>query len=1054
MKILLFTDSRGQHTAQGTKHLVYGEMLANTKGLHVDRFYCPFKWTTTLDFLSSFDARELARYDHVLLQTGIVDFSPRPFKNAYLDLYNCNTEENTSNISLDTRDYSKKVRNWKKPIFDRIFGEDVMKNHFSRPFESFYNGEKTINMYSLEMAKMYLLPRLNDIPNLLYINTNRIANGWDGDYPRERPSNMSLIHDYCKLFSKSIKQTIDLSRWSDSEIRRYTTDNIHLTEEGNDYIFNRVLEHIGRPKEKVPEQCKTKTFAPFWKLSEEVSGFNIPETITEDKRSKILESYKIDSLPIASIVISFKLKDDDPNRLGNLVCLLDWIHHYYPDLFEIVLLEQDIESKFDKSILKHNERHEFIYNPSSYNRGWGYNVAVKHFVTTPVIVAADTDVLPGRSFLSSILQCYKGKDFVSPYRNVFYSSEDEAQRIRDSLNYNCLHFEEEKLKNPVSITGGMFIANCDAYRSLAGYEQYMGYACEDRSFDTAICELANPNQVLIQNETYVHLWHPLDAAEKKDFNKIYKHLVDNYGCEYHPELTYRSYMHEYCSHKSGDSLRSIVQYRRQSDEWGDLKLYSKSNLQINGLRSKPAIHSNCSQIEAKPNPIYPDEFTTLDDYEAREEYSDISKPSEGIKHFYNKYKGQRCVIIGNGPSLNNIDLGKVQNEYTFGVNSLYYKTRETGFLPTFFVVEDSSVMKENLAAIKQYRPQYKFFPTIYKNLHGEGRNVLFFKMNRGFYEKSSPNYCVPRFSTDFSQIAYCGQSVTHINLQLAYFMGFSEVYLVGMDFSYVIPDSHSRKGDVLYSDTDDPNHFHKDYFGKGKSWKDPKLDRVLMNYKQAKLAYESSGRKIYNATHGGKLDVFPRVDYNTIFDYNLSSSYSESLNQDLSTPDELHSHESLYFHPEHGLITTTSKILSFGFTRRVRRARILSYRNNTLLNELDIDLVEQSVEIESLLKSSATTTKFLLEIKYEGDSWVSLGGFSYGTRFLLGQSKLKFHAFLKCRSLIDEKSHFSALFRNMKNRISLKLFTKGRVFKPQGNQAHLISPLQLDSCSIIGFSPQ
>jgi len=138
-------------------------------------------------------------------------------------------------------------------------------------------------------------------------------------------------------------------------------------------------------------------------------------------------------------------------------------------------------------------------------------------------------------------------------------------------------------------------------------------------------------------------------------------------------------------------------------------------------------------------------------------------------------------------------------------------------------------------------------------------------MNRGFYEKSSPNYCVPRFSTDATKELFCGQSVTYINLQLAYFMGFTEVYLIGMDFSYIIPESHKRTGDVLLSDSDDENHFHKDYFGKGKTWKDPKLDRVGNNYRMAKLVFESTGRKICNATVGGSLEIFDRVNYNALF---------------------------------------------------------------------------------------------------------------------------------------------------------------------------------------------
>ena len=159
-------------------------------------------------------------------------------------------------------------------------------------------------------------------------------------------------------------------------------------------------------------------------------------------------------------------------------------------------------------------------------------------------------------------------------------------------------------------------------------------------------------------------------------------------------------------------------------------------------------------------------------------------------------------------------------------------------------------------------------------------------MNRGFYEKSSPNYCVPRFSTDATKELFCGQSVTYINLQLAYFMGFSEVHLIGMDFSYIIPDSHKRTGDVLLSDSDDENHFHKDYFGKGKTWKDPKLDRVGMNYRMAKLVFESTGRKVYNATVGGSLEIFDRIDYYSLFkgeEKKLSSESSLGTLKDANT---------------------------------------------------------------------------------------------------------------------------------------------------------------------------
>lgn len=238
---------------------------------------------------------------------------------------------------------------------------------------------------------------------------------------------------------------------------------------------------------------------------------------------------------------------------------------------------------------------------------------------------------------------------------------------------------------------------------------------------------------------------------------------------------------------------------------------------------------------------------------------------EKIQEFRNIHAGDRCVIVGNGPSLNEMDLSRLSGEHTIAVNGIFYKTEETGFRPRYYVVEDSSVMRENIDAIRKYDVPFKFFPTHYQSLHPAHSNVAFFRMNRGFYEQSSPNYCVPRFSTDFSRRAFCGQSVTYINLQLAFFMGFSEVYLIGMDFSYHIPDSAIRDGDLITSTEDDPNHFNGAYFGAGKTWKDPKLDRVLQNYKNAKRMYEADGRRILNATVGGSLELFDRVDFRKTF---------------------------------------------------------------------------------------------------------------------------------------------------------------------------------------------
>ncbi|EKE75365.1 6-hydroxymethylpterin diphosphokinase MptE-like protein [Gallaecimonas xiamenensis] len=253
-------------------------------------------------------------------------------------------------------------------------------------------------------------------------------------------------------------------------------------------------------------------------------------------------------------------------------------------------------------------------------------------------------------------------------------------------------------------------------------------------------------------------------------------------------------------------------------------------------------------------------------YQMREEPFVYGFPdTKKIRSLKGKFAGKRCFILGNGPSLNKVDLSLLKNEYSFAVNGIFYKTDECGYRPTFYVVEDKAVMADNIERINEYEAPYKFFPINYRSKVKNRKNCLFFRMNTGFYKECSPNYGVPRFSTDASRRLYCGQSVTMINLQLAHYLGFSEVYLIGMDFNYEIPKSAVVNGKEILSTEDDCNHFHPEYFGKGKTWHDPQLDKVLNSYKMMKIVYEASNRRIFNATVGGKLEVFERVDFDSLF---------------------------------------------------------------------------------------------------------------------------------------------------------------------------------------------
>jgi len=97
---------------------------------------------------------------------------------------------------------------------------------------------------------------------------------------------------------------------------------------------------------------------------------------------------------------------------------------------------------------------------------------------------------------------------------------------------------------------------------------------------------------------------------------------------------------------------------------------------------------------------------------------------------------------------------------------------------------------------------------------------------------------------------------------LAFHMGFSQVILIGVDHSF---SSQGKPNTTVVSTGDDPNHFSPDYFGKGFRWQLPDLQTSEIAYTMAREAYKEDGREIIDATVGGKLTIFPKVDYESLF---------------------------------------------------------------------------------------------------------------------------------------------------------------------------------------------
>ncbi len=223
------------------------------------------------------------------------------------------------------------------------------------------------------------------------------------------------------------------------------------------------------------------------------------------------------------------------------------------------------------------------------------------------------------------------------------------------------------------------------------------------------------------------------------------------------------------------------------------------------------------------------------------------------------HKGQRCFIIGNGPSLKNTDLSKLKNEFTFGMNRVYLAFPEWGFSTSYLVSVNSLVIEQcaedflnlQIPTFFSWRSR-KYFEQVGKLASQQTNQPTFIHTT----------YTGPKFATDVTGRLWEGATVTYVCLQLAFHIGFETAILIGVDHSFA---TQGKPNTTIVSQGDDPNHFNAQYFGKGFRWQLPDLDTSEVGYWMAKQAYDDAGRKVLDATVGGKLQVFEKVGYEGLF---------------------------------------------------------------------------------------------------------------------------------------------------------------------------------------------
>lgn len=232
--------------------------------------------------------------------------------------------------------------------------------------------------------------------------------------------------------------------------------------------------------------------------------------------------------------------------------------------------------------------------------------------------------------------------------------------------------------------------------------------------------------------------------------------------------------------------------------------------------------------------------------EARHYLSWKRKFAPRLRALKGKHQGEDCFIIGNGPSLNRMDLAPLANYHTFGLNKIYLIFEKVDLNLSYLV-------SVNKFVIEQSRQQYidLGIPTF-----------LSYTDSIGVVEDQPHIHRLHTLNTwsfyeDIAQPICAGNTVTYVAMQIAYYMGFKRVFLIGVDHSF---KQQGNPHDVQVYKGDDENHFHPDYF-KGMQWQLADVYGSEVSYHLANYHFIQDDRQILDATVGGQLAVFPKISY-------------------------------------------------------------------------------------------------------------------------------------------------------------------------------------------------
>lgn len=209
-----------------------------------------------------------------------------------------------------------------------------------------------------------------------------------------------------------------------------------------------------------------------------------------------------------------------------------------------------------------------------------------------------------------------------------------------------------------------------------------------------------------------------------------------------------------------------------------------------------------------------------------------------------RYKGRPLLVVGNGPSLNKTPLDEFAQVPSIGMNKIDMIFPRTIWRPHMIICINNLVVKqhaEHFAASDI--PVYLSWKSRW--FAPRSSSIKYFNLSLS-----------EEFSTDASERIGSSVTVTYPALQLAYYLGADPVIIFGVDHNF---DKVGKEGTYERRVGSDINHFDPNYFKAGSYWGLPNLEASEQAYARVQNKFESSGRRVFDATVNGKLEIFEKI---------------------------------------------------------------------------------------------------------------------------------------------------------------------------------------------------